>query len=65
MKSMKPVDWLLAVFFVALVTTASALLLPRYGWIIGLLVSAFLVYRAKIRRDRYIAQDKANKSVDK
>ena len=67
-KSMKPVDWLLAILFIGLVTAASGVMLPRYGWAIGLLVGAFLVYRAKVRRDRYLAQDlermKAGKKED-
>jgi hypothetical protein len=57
-KNMKPVDWLLAILLVGLVTAASAVMVPRYGWIIGLLLGAFLAYRAIVRRDRMIAQDR-------
>lgn len=64
-KSMKPVDWLLAVLFVGLVTAACAVMLPRYGWIIGLLLGAFLAYRAFLRRERYLTQDRERVNEEK
>lgn len=51
MKNMDLTDWLLAAGFVILFAVAFGLLLPPYGYPAGALLGAFLIYRAKRRRD--------------
>ena len=45
-------DWLLAVFFTAIVVFLAQSFFPPWGWLIGLVVALGLLYLAKRRRDR-------------
>jgi 4-hydroxybenzoate polyprenyltransferase len=54
---MKPLDWILAAIFVGLFAGAAWMIQPTYGWAIGAALGAFLIYRAKLRRDRLSRQD--------
>ena len=44
-KSMNLLDWVLAAAFVGLLTFAFWLILPDYGWAIGIVLGGYLIYR--------------------
>lgn len=50
------VDWILAAAFTGLMTFAFWLVLPDYGWAIGIALGGYLIYRAKRKRDRLMKE---------
>ncbi len=50
--NMSPLDWLLALLFIAVVATLAYLTFPPYGWLIGIIIALGLLYLAKRRRDK-------------
>jgi hypothetical protein len=56
-------DWLLAVAFTALLAFVGALLLPTYGWPLGVLAGLALLYLAKTRRDVAYADAEKEKTT--
>jgi uncharacterized membrane protein AbrB (regulator of aidB expression) len=49
--NMTLLDWLLAAAFTLVLALLANTLLPGYGWLIGVILAAILLYLAKRRRD--------------
>jgi hypothetical protein len=49
--NMTLLDWLLAAVFTLVLAFLGNILLPKYGWVLGILAALGLLYLAKRRRD--------------
>jgi hypothetical protein len=49
---MDKMDWMIAVIFAALFGAAGYFILEPYGAFLGVILAAFLIWRAKKNRDR-------------
>ena len=61
---MNLLDWVLAAAFVGLLTFAFWLILPDYGWAIGIVLGGYLIYRAKRKRDALLKQQQENQNSE-
>ena len=51
------IDWLLAALFTGIVALLVNSFFPPYGWAIGILIAAGLLYLAKRKRDKLRDQE--------
>lgn len=56
--NLKLIDWLLVAVFILLLAVLGNLLLPNYGWLVGILAALGLLYIAKRKRDQMMDENK-------
>lgn len=52
------IDWVLAIVFLIIAALMLGLLLPPYGYLVGAVLGAYIIYAAKKNRDRLKAETK-------